>query len=172
MLLTYQEATSASDSRPSSFLSSRHRWKAASIFTQVPCLIITLLFNPLFLRYYPSPFFICHLSLSIVNLLISYSVTNVISVPNKSVQPRRSIEKHILVCHITRVSPLCRNDPGLKGRNFLILKPGKCGWRGPVGCCTYLCNGHTARPRQGRSDAFSRVGSYSHGALLVQRIVR
>ncbi len=34
----------------------------------------------------------------------------------------------ILVCHMTRVSPLCRKDPGM---NFQMIKPGKCGRRLP-----------------------------------------
>ncbi len=41
------------------------------------CLIVTLLFNVLFLWYFPFYFFICHLSLSVVDLLISVLYTQI-----------------------------------------------------------------------------------------------
>ncbi len=63
--------TSASDSSPSHSLSSLHRWKAAPIFTWALPLAWS---EPFFLLFCFSDiflFFIGHLSLSIVDLLIS-----------------------------------------------------------------------------------------------------
>ncbi len=79
-LLTYQErnnATSTSNSRHSRSLSFSPLLESCSdIYTGLTsCLIVTLLFNVLFLWYFP--FVICHLSLSIVDLLISVLCTQI-----------------------------------------------------------------------------------------------
>ncbi len=65
----------------------------------------------------------------LLELLSLELLSHRVIVPNKSVQPQSSTEGQectrrrqapIRVCHMTRVSPLCR-------KNFQIIKPGKCG---------------------------------------------
>ncbi len=70
--------TSASDSSPSRSLSFSPPLESCSdIYTgPTSCLIITLIFNVLFLWYFPL-FFICHFSLSVVDLLISVLYTQI-----------------------------------------------------------------------------------------------
>ncbi len=70
--------TSASDSSPSLSLSfSPPLESCTDIYTgPISCLIITLLFNVLFLLIFSS-FFICHFSLSVVDLLISVLYTQI-----------------------------------------------------------------------------------------------
>ncbi len=64
--------TSASASSPSCFLSSLHCWKAAPKRVGPTCLIVTLLFNVLFLWHFP----LYHLPF-IVDLLISVLYTQI-----------------------------------------------------------------------------------------------
>ncbi len=69
--------TSASDSSPSRSLNFSPPLESCSDIYAGPtsCLIITLLFNVLFLLIFS--FFICHLSLSVVDLLISILYTQI-----------------------------------------------------------------------------------------------
>ncbi len=70
--------TSASDSSPSRSLNFSPPLESCSDIYAGPtsCLIITLLFNVLFLLIFSS-FFICHFSLSVVDLLISILYTQI-----------------------------------------------------------------------------------------------
>ncbi len=71
--------TSASDSSPSRSLSFSPPLESCSDIYAGPtsCLIVTLLFNVLFIWYFPFYFFICHFSLSVVDLLISVLYTQI-----------------------------------------------------------------------------------------------
>ncbi len=57
----------------------------------------------------------------------------------------------------------CRKDSGLQGRDIQVVKPYKCGWRGPAGRLTNVWNGHPAGPCPGRGDASGGMGSDSDG---------
>ncbi len=57
----------------------------------------------------------------------------------------------------------CRKDSGLQGRDIQVVKPYKCGRRGPAGRLTNVWNGHPAGPCPGRGDAFGGMGSDSDG---------
>ncbi len=59
---------------------------------------------------------------------------------------------------------LSRKDCGLHRRDIQVVKPYKCGWRGPAGRLTNTWHGHPAGQRPGRGDASGGVGSDPDGA--------
>ncbi len=59
---------------------------------------------------------------------------------------------------------LSRKDCGLHRRDIQVVKPYKCGRRGPAGRLTNVCCGDPAGPRPGRDDASGGVGSDPDGA--------
>ncbi len=64
---------------------------------------------------------------------------------------------------------LSRKDCGLHRRDILVVKPYKCGRRGPAGCLTDVWREHPAGSRPGKGDASGEVGSDPDGALWPRR---
>ncbi len=63
---------------------------------------------------------------------------------------------------------LSRKDSGLQGGDIQVVKPCKCGWRGPASCLTNVWNGHPAGTCPGRGDASGVMGFDYDGALQPQ----
>ncbi len=70
-----------------------------------------------------------------------------------------------LQCWSSEPGRLLLKQKGLQGRDIQVVKPYKCGCRGPAGRLTNVWNGHHAVPCPGRGDAPCEMGSDSDGAL-------
>ncbi len=53
---------------------------------------------------------------------------------------------------------LSKKYSGLQGGDIQVVKPYKCGWRGPAGRLKNVWNGHPAGPCPERGDASGRMG--------------
>ncbi len=70
-----------------------------------------------------------------------------------------------LQCWSSEPGRLLLKQKVLQGRDIQVVKPYKCGCRGPAGRLTNVWNGHHAVPCPGRGDAPCEMGSDSDGAL-------
>ncbi len=70
-----------------------------------------------------------------------------------------------LQCWSSEPGRLLLKQKGLQGRDIQVVKPYKCGCRGPAGRLTNVWNGHHTVPCPGRGDAPCEMGSDSDGAL-------